>query len=115
MSLSREERKLLADEARKLAMECVEGGPKLVDQWCGCAISLCLKRAGLWEGAARGEDLARSLESEFSPQARPGWVGTLGTLSVAVRMRAREEDPEPTAVVFPLLAWADELSPSEAA
>jgi hypothetical protein len=45
--LTTKQKRALAREARKMAMECVENGPKMIDSWCGCAIGIALSRAGL--------------------------------------------------------------------
>jgi hypothetical protein len=110
-TLTSAQRRRLAKEARKLAMECLTNGPEMSDHWCGCAIGTSLKRAGLWRGGDatwRSIELARSLELGFSELEGIDveMPGTRGILSLATRARRRDN---PTAVVIPLLAWADEL------
>lgn len=111
MELTPTQKKRLAREARKLAMECVNNGPEMDNIWCGCAIGLSLKRAKLWPGgpgnSSEGCDRASHLDTAFS-RCSDGFI-----LSGATRERIYRDNP--TAVVIPLLAWADELEEEAAA
>jgi len=98
------QRKRLAEEMRKLAMECLTNGPALHNDWCGCAIGLPLKRAGLqpkrWVAQQK---LGMALERMLDPEAGVGHA----ILSEATCQRIYYDNP--TAVVVPLLALADAL------
>src|SRR5205807_2060325 len=96
--------------ARRLAMECLTNGPKLANRWCGCAIGLSLKRAGLlprrWDSQ---RDIGIAMERMLDPGAD---MFGQRILSEATIQRTFHDNP--TAVVIPLLAWADELEASAA-
>lgn len=102
--MTRAQRGRLAREARRLAMECVEGtAPEMNDFWCGCAIGIVVKRAGLTPDGW----FAAKLDAMVSnPTDHPAY----GIVSQATRERIFRHNP--TAVVFPLLALADALEES---
>jgi hypothetical protein len=106
--LTKTQRKRLAVEARKLAMECLTNGPMLVNDWCGCAIGLSLKRAGLlprrWSDRQR---LGLEMETLLDPSA------SMFNAILSGATCERVYYGNPTAVVIPLLAWADELEAAD--
>lgn len=112
MNLTTAERKRLAKEMRGLAMQCVAGSAPDLDpaSWACCSIGESLVRAGI---ADRGHDnlfdwfavqIARELDALLPAAAESDFIGVV---SEANYLQARGELPG--AVVFPLLALADEV------
>jgi hypothetical protein len=96
--MTRAERLKLAKAARELAGEYAEGrGPELeMWSWCGCAAGQVFRRAGI--DNPDGKEAA-AIDMDF------GCILTGAT----ARHLGKHYDPLPGAVVFPLLALADEL------
>lgn len=110
MNLTTTERKRLAKEMRGLAMECLTNGPQMIDQWCGCAIGISMHRAGLWSNDycySTEYEEAEELAQEIDDLMNTTGANADGVVSEAVRERIWRGNP--TAVVFPLLALADEV------
>lgn len=103
--LNKKQKKRLAKEMRGLAMECIDNGPEMKDDWCGCAVGISMKRAGVSTGGMwRDCGLAEDIDLLMPDGSWPGVVTN------ATRERIYRANP--TAVVFPLLALADALEAS---
>lgn len=124
--LTTAQKKRLAREAEKLAMECVEGtSPAFTpDSYCGCAIGTLIKRAlpALWREDYRGSDPFYQLAVEIDRHFQEDH-GTLGMVSRSIQYSHNPEllaellpDARATVMrdsaVFPLLALADALEES---
>lgn len=107
MRLTKRDKRKLAKAARELAGEYAEGrGPELnPGSWCGCAAGQVFIRAGVSNEASRTEwsTPAEVLDYRF------GSILTDATNRQTADGAWSGHPPVPGAVVFPLLALADEL------